>query len=433
KLQLKSTVGIGSTFYFDLSVKTQQSDPIEWDHLDRIKQVLVVDDNDNNREILSQMLLLKNIHCTIAKNGFEALQLVGAGQKFDVILMDYNMPYMDGLEVIAKIRGNFYPSKEEQPIILLSSSSDDEQVIKKVEILQVNQRLIKPVKMQEIYHALSHLQHKTKVVVTPEQKNALPEVMADHANILIAEDNPVNMLLAITILNRIAPNASLVQAKNGREAVAYCEKSLPDLILMDVQMPELNGYEATRAIRNLDKAGQIPIIALTAGNVKNERGRCMEAGMSDFVTKPVVEQTLMQVISTWLPVKPGSAVPSSSNTASSTPAKAFSHFDIAVMKDHFGDEQEILKEVIALTHTELDLALLNIKTLIKVQNVQKINQAGHKLYGTAISAGLDGIAELAKTFDYVTVFDKIYLENQLDLLDKETKLIYKLFKQANLE
>lgn len=432
KLQLTSTVGSGSIFYFDIAVKTQQGEPIEWDHIDRIKQVLVVDDNDNNREILNQMLLLKNIHCTSAKNGFEALQLLATGQKFDVILMDYHMPYMNGLEAIAKIRESFYASKEEQPIILLSSSSDDEQVIKKVENLQVNQRLIKPVKMQEIYHALSHLHQKVHAVETSAQKDTLPEATADKVDLLIAEDNPVNMLLAITILKRIAPNANIIQALNGQEAVEYCKKQVPDLILMDVQMPEMNGYEATQAIRKIDKARQIPIIALTAGNVKNEREKCMEAGMTDFVTKPVVEETIAQVISKWLPASPGSANPISA-TVSSTNTNALSHFDFNVMKDYFGDEHEILEEVIALTRTELEQALLNIKTFIKTQNIQKINQAGHKLYGTAISAGLDGIAELARTFDYATVFNKSYLEKQLDLLDKEIKLVYKLFKQSNLK
>ncbi|MGI4022890.1 MAG: PAS domain S-box protein [Janthinobacterium lividum] len=425
RLQLESTPGFGSTFYFDITVKTKQGELIKWDHIDRIKKVLVVDDNDNNREILNQMLLLKNIHSTTAKNGFEALQLLGEGQKFDVILMDYHMPYMNGLEVIAKIRENFYASKEEQPIILLSSSADNERLIKEVEKLQVNQRIIKPVKMQEIYTALSRLHQKTNTIETPVSSNILPETTANKADILIAEDNPVNMLLAITILKRVAPNANLIQAKNGREAVEYCKNRLPDLILMDVQMPELNGYEATQAIRKIDQAGQIPIIALTAGNVKNERGKCMDAGMSDFVTKPVIEQTIAQMISIWLPADP-IPVKTVVSTASNTNANAFSHFDINVMKDHFGDEPEILEEVITLTRTELQQALLNIKTFIKGQNIKLVNQAGHKLYGTAISAGLDGIAELARTFDYATAFNKSYLEKQLDLLDKEIKLVFKL-------
>ncbi|RYE20466.1 MAG: hybrid sensor histidine kinase/response regulator [Sphingobacteriaceae bacterium] len=286
--------------------------------------------------------------------------------------------------------------------------------------------------MQEIYHALSHLHQKTQVTAMPEHQKPLPEVIAHEATILIAEDNPVNMLLAITILKRITPNANLIQAKNGREAVECCKMRLPDLILMDVQMPEMNGYEATRAIRNIDKAGQIPIIALTAGNEKNERGRCMEAGMSDFVTKPVVEQMIAQVLVTWLPAGNSPAEPVN-NTLDDNVGIAFSHFNISVMKDYFGDDPDLLKEVMTLTQEELEQGRINIKTAIKGQHIQKINQAGHKLYGTAISAGLHGIAELARTFDYATDFNRTYLEKQLDLLDKETKLVQKLFKQVNLK
>jgi PAS domain S-box-containing protein len=432
KLQLESTPGAGSTFYFDISVKTAQGDLILWED-EQIKQVLVVDDNDNNREILSQMLLLKNIRSTPAKNGFEALQILATGQRFDVILMDYHMPYMNGMEAIAKIRESFYASKEEQPIILLSSSADDEGLIKETEKLQINQRLTKPVKMQEIYTALSRLHQKTHTIETHETSEILFEATAGKLDILIAEDNPVNMLLAITILKRIAPNANLIQAKNGREAVECCKKRLPDLILMDVQMPEMNGYEATHAIRKIDNDTQIPIIALTAGNEKNERSRCMEAGMSDFITKPVVEQTIAQVIITWLPA--GNDNNSSDNAVvikdSNTDSNTLSHFDIAIMKYHFGDEPEMIEEVLALTRTEMEQGRLNIKTYIKAQNIQKINQAGHKLYGTAISAGLNGIAELARTFDYATAFNKSYLEKQFDLLDKETKLVYILLKQSD--
>lgn len=430
KLQLESTPGTGSTFYFDINVKTAQGEPISWEE-EWIKHVLVVDDNDNNREILSQMLLLKNISTTHAKNGFEALQLLAAGQIFDVILMDYQMPYMNGAETIAKIRENFQSSKKELPVILLSGSANDEDLIKDADKLQINQCLTKPVKMQEIYTALSRLNQKKHTTQKPVLTVVLPETIASRVDILIAEDNPVNMLLAITILKRIVPNANLIQAKNGLEAVAYCEKQMPDLILMDVQMPKINGYEATRSIRKMNTAGQIPIIALTAGNEKNERYRCMEAGMSDFVTKPVVEQTIAQVISMWLPAGNNNSEPTV-NSEIRTDSIVFSHFDIGLMKDNFGDDPELLKEVITLTKEELEQGLLNMKIFIKGQNIQKINQAGHKLYGTAISAGLNGISELARTFDYATDFNKSYLERQLDLLDKETKLVCKLFRQSYL-
>ncbi|WP_316746875.1 PAS domain S-box protein [Pedobacter gandavensis] len=119
-------------------------------------------------------------------------------------------------------------------------------------------------------------------------------------HVLIAEDNLINMLLARTIVKRIAPMAQIHEAANGLECLAYCKKQIPDLILMDVQMPEMNGYEATQYIRNELALSNVPIIALTAGNVKGEKEKCILSGMNDFLSKPVLEEEIAQVFRKWL-------------------------------------------------------------------------------------------------------------------------------------
>ena len=118
--------------------------------------------------------------------------------------------------------------------------------------------------------------------------------------VLIAEDNLINMLLAKTIVKRIAPMAQIHEAANGLECLAHCKAQLPDLILMDVQMPEMNGYEATQYIRNELELFNVPIIALTAGNVKGEKEKCILSGMNDFLSKPVLEEEIAQVFKKWL-------------------------------------------------------------------------------------------------------------------------------------
>jgi len=118
--------------------------------------------------------------------------------------------------------------------------------------------------------------------------------------ILIAEDNPVNMLLTKTVVKRIVPNARLIEAFNGREALTCCSVSLPDLILMDIQMPDMNGYEATTRIRALEQDGHVPIIAVTASCLRSDKKRCYDAGMDDVVTKPFVEETIASVIQRWV-------------------------------------------------------------------------------------------------------------------------------------
>ncbi|MDP9048780.1 MAG: response regulator, partial [Bacteroidota bacterium] len=125
-------------------------------------------------------------------------------------------------------------------------------------------------------------------------------IRAGSISVLVAEDNVINMLLARMIIQKIAPNANFMEAKNGVEAVKQCEQQMPDLILMDVQMPEMNGYEATKQIRLMERSGRVPIIALTASNVKGEKEKCMEAGMDDFVVKPIVEESLAMALDKWL-------------------------------------------------------------------------------------------------------------------------------------
>ena len=299
KLQLESSSGKGSSFFFDLVVKTEDGAPIEWGNMDLIRNVLIVDDNINNRTILKTMLQLKNIHFDEAANGIEALQFLMTKQAYDVILMDYHMPVMDGIETIRKIRENFSELDKDPAIILLHSSADDEKLIRACEELHVSQRLLKPIKIQEMFHALSHLFIKDETEHTL-QVNKESRKIKGNIRILIAEDNPINMLLASTIIRKIAPAAQIVEVKNGREAVESCEQHLPDMIFMDIQMPIVNGYEATGRIRELSPHVHIPIIALTAGNVKGERDKCIAAGMDDFVTKPFVESNLVAVFDKWL-------------------------------------------------------------------------------------------------------------------------------------
>ncbi|WP_020606895.1 PAS domain S-box protein [Spirosoma spitsbergense] len=286
RLELVSKLGEGSCFFFDVTLKVELGDAISWRDISFIKKVLIVDDNENNRIILRQMFSLKQIEVEEASNGFEALQLLGKKKVYDVILMDFHMPYMDGLETIEKIRTNFKNDKLD--IILLHSSSDDDQISKASETFAIKQHLVKPVKMTELYHALSRL-HQHTDLPHPEVLAQQVFINTNPVRILLVEDNKINQLLTKTILARIIPNALVIEAINGQEAVEAYQTQQPDLILMDIQMPVMNGYEATRRIREYNS--QVPIIALTAGTVKGEREKCLTAGMDDFITKPVTEVT----------------------------------------------------------------------------------------------------------------------------------------------
>lgn len=411
KLQLKSVAGKGSIFYFEVAFKAEDGDFIEFNNIDAIKRALIVDDNDNNRTILNQMLLLKNIKSDEAKNGFEALQFLAEGEHYDVILIDYHMPYMDGIETIKKVRQSFSASHEELPIILLHSSAEDSNLQAECQELMVNQRLIKPVKMQDIYHALSRLHFKTIEPLITAQSSEISH-MADAVKILIVEDNEINMFLIKVILERIIPDALLLEAKNGLEGIDSFLKNNPDLVFLDIQMPEMNGYEVVIRIRELEDSRHTPVIALTAGNVKGEREKCLQVGMDDFLVKPVVENTIFQILNKWLnrsePIEEQSV---KDNTSTDE------HFNLSQLKLYYGDDTDMLQEIMSLLRRQLKESLFLLELHVVNKDLEEINRIGHKIHGTAATSGLPKLTGLAKQLEHLEVFS----ENDMEILRVETK------------
>lgn len=295
-LQVESEQGKGSDFFFDMQFDTQQE---EYDlGLSSIKKVLIVDDNENNRKILKRMLERKNIEVTECDSGLKALLLIMDKSEYDVIIMDYHMPIMDGIETIRKMKSMIPDTTDAAPYIVLYSSSDDTSLQDACDELEIKNRLVKPIRMKQMYQILSTLKSSEKKKLEPI-KNAVTEVSTHETKILIVDDNAVNLLLTKTYLKDILPQALIIEAKDGVEAVEQYQKNNLDLILMDIQMPQLNGIEATKKIRAIEKNIEIPIIALTAGSLPGEKEKCMQAGMSDFLTKPLLKQTLSDMIKKW--------------------------------------------------------------------------------------------------------------------------------------
>ncbi|WP_411821662.1 PAS domain S-box protein [Leptospira sp. 'Mane'] len=299
KLQLESEPGRGSCFYFPLKLKSENGELPELNLELKIKKILIVDDNSNNLIILREMLATKNIDADLATNGIEALEKINRQRDYDVILIDYHMPYMDGLEVIRNIRTKMGLSAEEQPIIFLHSSSNDLEVERECSRLEVQLRIVKPIKMEQLFASLAKIREKPKRIKDKITTSQTTSKDKRSITVMIVEDNSVNMLLTKTIVKKCFPQSQIVEAENGKEAVDKFKLYLPDLILMDIQMPEMNGYDATRAIRKINKGETIPILALTAGTVKGEEERCLEAGMNDYISKPVVMETIKNKINKW--------------------------------------------------------------------------------------------------------------------------------------
>lgn len=394
RLQLHSTPGQGTTFVFEIPVKAEYEELIKWEGTERIRKVLIVDDNEHNRIIISQMLLLQHITSDQARNGFEALELLSVNNDYDVLIVDYHMPHMDGLETIRKIRAQFEEPTATKPVILLHSSADDETVIRACERYNVSQRLIKPIKMQDLYNALSGIYRiKEKPTTQAEEKNVT--LQDRRLKILIAEDNAVNMMLARTVIKRAAPGAVITEAADGNAVVQLSFESKPDLVFMDVQMPGMNGYEATKKIREKYGAG-LPIIALTAGNVKGEKEKCLAAGMDDFLPKPFVEEDMVTILEKW-----SYFVDNGENGLNGdNHDRDKEHFNKDVLLYYLGGEVDdaLLKHVISTgleELTKLEERAMNAG----IDDERELFHIGHKVYGLGITIGLTKLAEYGQQLE----------------------------------
>ncbi|WP_346067844.1 response regulator [Sphingobacterium siyangense] len=300
-LSLTSEMDSGSVFFFDLEVPYEKP---EWKEEDEttIKTALVVDDNESNRIILEHMLTYKNIKSTLASNGMEALDIMLKGERFDVILMDYHMPIMSGLETIEKIKGLLNQRKEVAPFIVLSSSSEELDILTSVRKIENTHLLLKPIKSLDLYKTLKKVDRSTVIEIIQDQTEKDSHAFARELAVLLVDDNPVNMVLNNRIMKSLAPNILLTEAANGLQALEECKKKQFSLIIMDVQMPIMSGIEATQHIRMLPAYQHIPIIGVTAGNVLGEKEKCLESGMNDFLPKPIRRADLLEVLKKYISV-----------------------------------------------------------------------------------------------------------------------------------
>ncbi len=232
----------------------------------------------------------------------EALDIMLKGGHFDVILVDYHMPIMSGLETINKIKGLLNQRKEIVPFIVLSSSSEELDILSSVRKIENTHLLLKPIKSHDLYKTLKKVERSTVIEIIQDRPGKDSEAFARELDVLLVDDNPVNMVLNNRIMKSLAPNINLTEATNGLQALEECRKKQFSLIIMDVQMPIMSGIEATQNIRKLLEYQHIPIIGVTAGNVLGEKEKCLESGMNDFLPKPMRRADLLEVLKKYISV-----------------------------------------------------------------------------------------------------------------------------------
>jgi two-component system sensor kinase len=301
RLWVESEAGKGSAFHFTVHFGIAQGAPRDaWISPESLAgmPVLVVDDNRTNRRILQDLLTNWGMQPALAESGPAALEQLDAaavrGTPFRLALLDVLMPDMDGFMLAARIRE--HPHLQNCSLIMLSSAGQTENWARCQE-LGIARYLIKPVKQSDLRDAI------VRVLSTREEPCrpagiAPPQVAATRRSlrILLAEDGLVNQRVAREFLVR--RGHEVVVASNGREAVEAVDRDAFDLVLMDVQMPEMDGFEATKAIRNKEHSTgrHIPIVAMTAGAFKDDRERCLESGMDAYLSKPIRPASLYEII-----------------------------------------------------------------------------------------------------------------------------------------
>ncbi|MDR6736194.1 response regulator [Sphingobacterium sp. 2149] len=427
KLNLVSKMGVGSTFFFDIEVRFEEQEDIDTEL--PLNRVLVVDDNANNRIILQHMLSYKNVDSVLAANGMEALQLLMKGERFDVILMDYHMPILSGLETIGKIKELFLKQEEGIPLIVLHTSSEEHEVISAFRQEEHSFCLLKPIKSEELYSTLRRAIQQNRQEAVQSKANENLSVSSDfyhkEIQVLLADDNAVNMALNLRIMASIMPGARLTEVSDGAQAIEACRKKTFDFILMDVQMPEVDGIEATKQIRQIKGYAETPIIGVTAGNISGERERCLAAGMSDFLAKPIRQQDLYIALD-----KAISGTPIADDA--SELAHGDQHLDMHRLDEQAGDDPAFLAFFLDLVVREITGARKQLQVAIHADDFVHVKELLHKLRGTASTAGLVKLAEMTKELETSSTIETDLanafraIEQEMDIgLELITKILNK--------
>ena len=393
---VKSQPGVGSIFQFKVffeKSKTPTMPPVDLEKV-QVKDltVLVVDDNAVNRLLLQAILTKWDMKPTLAPSGKGALEALEQAQlrgtRFDLILLDVMMPEMDGFETAKLIRDNFSSC---WPVIMMLTSVGQRGDAARCRELGISAYLTKPIKQSDLFDAIKTVlalrnqdaeQRNLVTRYSLRERPCYPAAASSRSlHILLAEDNVVNQQVATKILtNR---GHSVVVALNGRQAMEAFEKERFDLIFMDVQMPDLDGFDATRIIREREKdgGGRIPIVAMTAHAMKGDKEKCLAAGMDDYVSKPINRVELFSVIEKF--AKSGEAT-GNDICLSSKEDEAFSTevFDIAKALKIVGGNKAFLKELADLFFENLPDYVAKIREAISMEDDGALERAAHELKGS---------------------------------------------------
>ncbi len=394
----ESAAGRGSTFHFTIVAAQGESQPKVYL---RAKQpaltdrtVLIVDDNATNRTILAHQARGWGMRPRTAKSPEEALDWLRGGERFDIALLDMHMPGMDGLELAGEIHG--VVGSDELPLVLVSSAAGRRRA-DEPDADRFAARLAKPIKPRQLFDTLvgvlerrdggglRHRRTKSGRLAVPIGEQSRPEL-----RILIAEDNPINQKVATRILGRLGYQADV--AANGREALDAVARTTYDVVLMDMQMPEVDGLEATRQIRrDLPHELRPWVIGVTANAAPADRQACLDAGMDDYVAKPVTVSDLQDALARAKPgplAPPPAPIEPMSDDVPAVDARIVA--DLGVLAQ--GSDDDVVGELLGLLTREVQLRLPELREALGAGDGERIVPVSHRLKGSSLALGAKTLA-----------------------------------------
>ncbi|MEQ8174506.1 MAG: response regulator [Syntrophomonadaceae bacterium] len=404
----ESVFGQGSTFYFTVPFTViEEHDSQELVCREELlgSKVLVVDDNDTSREILRNYLESSGFKVVAAASGFEAIGLMqnNVGDDFNLILIDWKMPEMTGTATVQRLKQLMTPAAI--PSIIMVSAYDLDEIKDEAEELGVSSFLTKPVSKSQLIDSIVSVLTKTGNKQAAYERNGSVTEAATGLTgkkVLLVEDNAINQQVACEILRNVG--MSVTVADNGRKALDIIDSESFDAVLMDLQMPEMDGFETTRVLRSMPEYINLPIIAMTAHAMSGDRERCLEIGMNDHTPKPVDPQNLISTLDKWInterALEESSPVVHPSNVKSDLPI--LPGIDASKGLQRVMGNQELLKKIILEFCTSFAGAIDEIKKDLK-HDSEKARQLVHSIKGAAGNIGAQGLYQAADRLEVLLV------------------------------
>lgn len=353
-------------------------------------KVLIVDDNASARRILEVMVRGFGFQSEATESGEEAVRMAQE-EAYGLILMDWRLTGIDGIEAIRRIRSQ---ARGDDPVILLITAYDREDLAEQMVHASIDGLLLKPISESTLYDAVATALHKRDLSEAEGRKPARAAVQAPsqyQARVLVVEDNEINRLVAEEMLG--LRGVEVTSASSAQVAIEYLEGQTFDLIFMDVQMPGMDGLEATRRIRHNTKLTQIPIIAMTANAMMGDRERCLQAGMNDYLSKPIDPLALSEILEKYL----ASASPFAGQATVGRPSNSW--LDVRGALDRLGGNTRLYLKLLAKFQEQHQHAVPSIAEFLSKNNPIAARGLAHTLKGTAANLGMTRLSAQAQRME----------------------------------